>query len=194
MPDGRSKKRPGVEAQTERILEAALMLFAQKGSARVSIAELCRTAEVSRPTFYRCFEGKDQVLEALYDQAIQTPIRFGIQALVEGERDGEAVVGQVIDALFAHRAQVEFLVAEARDPHSSAAALIDAAHQRAALAIQQWQQSQDRRPLSLPVLRSLMVAWQWILTTHLSDRQDGRELARAAAWELARTTLLAPEP
>ena len=189
MADGRSKQRPGVEIQRRRILDAALSRFAARGSASVSVREICQAAEVSRPTFYRCFADKDAVLAALYDEAVATPIRWGVAGL-DSTKNGRALVNRIIDALFARSEHLSFLFAEARDPRSVAHAIVERAHEDAVEAIVRWQEARGQAPLSRTTLRSLMVAWQWMVATHLPRGDAGRVEVRAAAWELARITFL----
>ncbi len=68
--DGRSKKRPGVEEQSAIVTKAAVTLFAENGVRGVSIAQICAQAEVSRPTFYRCFEDKDALVSRIYEESV----------------------------------------------------------------------------------------------------------------------------
>lgn len=189
--DGRSKPRPGVEAQRRAILEAALALFGERGSSQTSIAELCRHAGVSRPTFYRCFEDKDAVVAALYDEAVHSPIRDALVAMQRAETEGEAVVGRVVDAIFDQRAHAEFLFAEARDPDSPAAAMIRAAYAQIVPALQAGQRARGLRESSPIVLEALLVAWQWMVATHLSEGDAARAKVRDAAWELTRQVFTA---
>ena len=58
------------------------------------------------------------------------------------------------------------------------------------LDVATWRERTGRRPISVDVLRALMVAWQDLVSRHLDGGDTGRETARAAAWELARLTVL----
>ena len=53
----------------ERLLEAAARLFEERGYASVTMAELAEQAGVSRPTAYRHFADKEDILWALTEQA-----------------------------------------------------------------------------------------------------------------------------
>lgn len=189
MADGRSNERPGVEVQRRRILDAAIELFARKGSGAVSIAELCRTAEVSRPTFYRCFADKDAVLAELYEEAVQAPMRLGLAELTAAKRGGRAVFDAVIDALSARPAHLEFLFAESRDRSSAAHRIVQEAHDDVVDAIRGWQESQGGPVLSRTALRALMVAWQWMVAEHAHRGDEAIAEVRDAAWELAERTI-----
>ncbi len=64
------KQRPGVPQQRRDIIAAAVSLFAGRGTAGVSVSAICKQAGVSRDTFYRCFDNKDQVIDALYSHSV----------------------------------------------------------------------------------------------------------------------------
>ena len=49
--DGRAKPRPGVDEQRRIIVENAIRLFAASNARSVSILDICRAADISRPTF-----------------------------------------------------------------------------------------------------------------------------------------------
>ena len=57
--------RKGKQSTRDRILEAALRLFSSRGYERVSVTAIAREAGVSRPSFYRYFRNKRDVLLAL---------------------------------------------------------------------------------------------------------------------------------
>jgi AcrR family transcriptional regulator len=48
-----------------RILDAALRLIVRYGSAKVAMVDVCREAEVSRATLYRCFATREELFAAL---------------------------------------------------------------------------------------------------------------------------------
>jgi len=49
------------------ILEAATRVFAKRGIQNVSVEELLKESGVSRRTFYQYFDGKEGVIEAVYE-------------------------------------------------------------------------------------------------------------------------------
>ncbi|HDN19595.1 MAG TPA: TetR/AcrR family transcriptional regulator [Candidatus Acetothermia bacterium] len=57
--------RKGKQSTRDRILEAALRLFSSRGYERVSVTAIAQEAGVSRPSFYRYFRNKRDVLLAL---------------------------------------------------------------------------------------------------------------------------------
>lgn len=60
-------RRDGVETRA-RLLRIARETFEEKGYHRTSIAEICRRASVANGTFYRYFDGKDEVFLHLAEQ------------------------------------------------------------------------------------------------------------------------------
>lgn len=52
------------------IREAFFKLLKEKGFARVSVADLCREADISRGTFYLHYEDKYELVRALIDEAL----------------------------------------------------------------------------------------------------------------------------
>jgi AcrR family transcriptional regulator len=57
-------KHQGSEAR-QKILVAAALLFARDGYYRVSVREICESAEVSKPVLYYYFNDKENLLEEL---------------------------------------------------------------------------------------------------------------------------------
>jgi len=72
--DGRKKKRPGIDEQRKAIMSAATPLLLEKGMANVNVSQICKAADVSRPTYYRCFEDKDELMCALYESSVNEAV------------------------------------------------------------------------------------------------------------------------
>jgi AcrR family transcriptional regulator len=51
----------------QQLLEHALAVLSRRGYAASRVDDVCAAAGISRATFYRYFEGKDQVFDALID-------------------------------------------------------------------------------------------------------------------------------
>lgn len=60
-----SKRGPGPNDMVQRILDAAYECFGNKGIAATSLRDIAIAAEVSRPTVYRYFSGKIEVVETI---------------------------------------------------------------------------------------------------------------------------------
>ncbi len=182
--DGRSKPRPGVEQQRRHILSSAATLFAERGSASVSVAELCRAADVSKPTFYRCFADKDALLEQLYQLAVHTPVQQGWR------RDGDAPAGAfwtrerhdaVVDEIFEHGPLAALLYVESSVPGSKAAAIVERAFDESAETMAAWVRAQGGADPSRVILKGMLHASQWIV--HDAIKRGATEAARSEAKE-----------
>ena len=56
----------GADRRT-RLLEDALVVLSRHGYATTRVEDICAAASISRATFYRYFDGKDEVFDALID-------------------------------------------------------------------------------------------------------------------------------
>jgi AcrR family transcriptional regulator len=74
----------------ETVSEVAIRLFLEKGFDAVSVAEVAAAAEISKPTLFRYFPAKeDLVLHRIADHEDETA------RVVAGRAEGESVVGAV---------------------------------------------------------------------------------------------------
>lgn len=64
------RKNPSVLRSEERIIEALIDLMQVKPLNRISISEITENAELTRRTFYRHFETKEQVLDAYFERLL----------------------------------------------------------------------------------------------------------------------------
>lgn len=85
----------GTEATRARIVDGAALLFAEMGIAEATVQHVLERASVSRRTFYQYFDGKEDVLAAVYDRWVD-----GLVAAVANRADPTAPpVDIVVDAL-----------------------------------------------------------------------------------------------
>jgi AcrR family transcriptional regulator len=118
LPRGRhAAPRPVVrEAQRARMLAAMVEAVAEKGYARVAVADVIERAGVSRKTFYEQFSNKDECFLAAYDASVD-----GLLGAID-----EALEALAPDWLAAHRAAVQaYLGALAASPGFARAFLIE---------------------------------------------------------------------
>ncbi|HUA04862.1 MAG TPA: TetR/AcrR family transcriptional regulator [Solirubrobacteraceae bacterium] len=118
LPRGRhAAPRPVVrEAQRARMLAAMVQAVAEKGYARVAVADVIERAGVSRKTFYEQFANKDECFLAAYDASVDE-----LLAKID-----EALDAIAPDWLTAHRAAVEtYLQTLAASPELARALLIE---------------------------------------------------------------------
>ncbi|WP_433585637.1 TetR/AcrR family transcriptional regulator [Microbacterium hydrocarbonoxydans] len=91
------QNRVAREKARENILQAAIMLFAERGVAGASIAEITSRAGVAQGLVNYHFGGKDQLVSAVIDRWFDTLLSF---ARVEGGPD-EALASVIDGALMA---------------------------------------------------------------------------------------------
>jgi len=118
LPRGRhaAPRRVVREVQRARMLEAMVQAVAEKGYARVSVADVIDGAGVSRKTFYEQFANKEECFLAAYDA--------GVDALLEAI--DAAVAAPAPDWLSATRRAVEvYLETMAASPAFARALLIE---------------------------------------------------------------------
>ncbi len=118
LPRGRhAAPRPVVrEAQRTRMLAAMVQAVAEKGYARVAVADVVERAGVSRKTFYEQFANKDDCFLAAYDATVDE-----LLATIDDALDALAP-----DWLAAHRAAVQAYLEElAASPDFAKAFLIE---------------------------------------------------------------------
>jgi AcrR family transcriptional regulator len=119
LPRGRhAAPRPVVrEAQRARMLEAMVQAVAEKGYARVVVADVVERAGVSRKTFYEQFANKEECFLAAYDAGVDQ-----LLAAIDG-----ALATLAPDWLAAARGAVEtYLETMAASPAFARAFLIEA--------------------------------------------------------------------
>lgn len=94
---GRTPEQLAAERR-ERLLEAALELFADRGYTGTPIETLCATARVATRHFYEQFDGREAVLKALFDDIFDNASRAIADALADESQDMDARVGNAIRA------------------------------------------------------------------------------------------------
>jgi AcrR family transcriptional regulator len=75
------RETPGGRGAHARILQAALVLFAERGINTTGVAELAAAAQVSKRTLYQHFAGKDDVIVA-YLQAFEDDPALGPEGVL----------------------------------------------------------------------------------------------------------------
>ena len=164
--DGRGKKRPGLEEQRKIIVDAAIDLFISKGSRAISISQICSQADVSRPTFYRCFDDKEDLIRYLYQTAVNEHVEKilnGMQTGSSGKGWMQASVNQTIDAILEQHKLAQFVFIESSDPTSPAYKIVNDAYERAAVVIQKWAKKNLGNKPKIALIKSVLVAAEWLV-------------------------------
>jgi hypothetical protein len=114
-------------------MQAAVSLFAEQGVRASSIAQICARAEVSRPTFYRCFEDKDALVSRMYENSVNAFVEnFLGTARLGDQEELHHQLDDLLDSIFEHSELAQLVFRESSDPDSPAARIIDDAFEHAA--------------------------------------------------------------
>ncbi len=87
----------------DRIMAGTMAALQKQGTYKLSVSDICRAANVSRGTFYRYFNDKDEVLEALA-QHFEDGVSAAFDAAIEANPDPAVRTKVVVDAIVAYRA------------------------------------------------------------------------------------------
>ena len=123
-PSGRALT-PKAQRTRGRILEAALMLFADRGYEATTMRHVAREAEVSLGLAYRYFSSKEEFALSLYMRLAEESEEWARDGLVGGtvaERFEQAMVAK-LDQVSSHRDPLAALLSRALDPNSPISAL-----------------------------------------------------------------------
>ena len=106
MPSGKTasvrdrRREQELELRRADVVAAASVVFAEKGFQGTQVAEIATAAELGLNTVYGLFKGKDELYEAVIQDAATT-VRDRVQAEVEAISDPAEQLLGVIDALLA---------------------------------------------------------------------------------------------
>ncbi|MET7300559.1 helix-turn-helix domain-containing protein [Embleya sp. NPDC005575] len=95
MPRTPSANEELRERSRRRILDAALVVFAERGYTEATISQIASRAEVARGLITYYFSTKDELLEALLSEALQ--VMYGAVAPSAGERTADERLAGLID-------------------------------------------------------------------------------------------------
>ena len=91
---------PSGEALREHIVQAAASVYAEHGYHGSSVALVMQAADVSRPTFYRYFRDRNDVLDCLIGR-VNDDLRDRIVGAISEPGEASRILEAVIDAYFA---------------------------------------------------------------------------------------------
>jgi AcrR family transcriptional regulator len=116
---------PKARRTRERILEAALELFADRGYEATTMRDVAREAEASLGLAYRYFASKEEFALALYMRLAEESeewARDGLEGGTVAERFEAAMLAK-LDQVSPHRGPLAALLTRALDPNSRLSAL-----------------------------------------------------------------------
>ncbi|MBV9485580.1 MAG: TetR/AcrR family transcriptional regulator [Frankiaceae bacterium] len=115
---------PTMEKRRRRLLESALLVFSRRGFHETRIEDVCAEAAISRATFYRYFDSKDSLFDALVDLMSEEVIDIASHlAAVTPDEAGFATLSRWIGELLANTERWGSVVNEIirpRDEHAAA--------------------------------------------------------------------------
>jgi AcrR family transcriptional regulator len=97
-----------------KILEAAAEAFYEKGFHGVGVDELGRRAGLSGPALYRHFSGKDEILAALLNEALDELVTATVPVLDDPRADLERALRHHVEFALGHRHLVNIYQREVR--------------------------------------------------------------------------------
>jgi AcrR family transcriptional regulator len=161
------------------VMMAAAKQFAQHGYRAVSVEHLLEGANLSRRTFYRAFNGKDDVGLALY--------RFGTDALIDscrralaGDADLVTRILHCIDLHLKNAATVGRLVyvlgGEASSQDSPLYPVRMAVHDR---LVELLMEADKQRKVDPLFVRTLVLALEAMVRVVLAEGDEGRKVTEA---------------
>ncbi len=104
-PRARSGDSTGVDSEStrERILDVAERLFAQRGLAGTAVRDIAREADLTAPSLYNHFDGKQALYEAVLTRGVE-PLFGLIDRLGQADQAEENSI-HVLDAIMDHLAE-----------------------------------------------------------------------------------------
>jgi AcrR family transcriptional regulator len=172
------------ETQRARMLEAMVQAVAEKGFARVAVADVIERAGVSRKTFYEQFANKEECFLAAYDAGVDRLLAAIDEALDELAPDWLAgsrrAVEVYLDAVAASPAFARAFLIEVLGAGPEALARRDVVQERFAAQLQAVHQRAradipEIPPVGPHTFRAAVGAVNELVTAHVLER-DARTL------------------
>lgn len=163
---GKSRNRPGVAQQRKVVAQAAVDLFGSQGSGATSVSDICKSANISRDTFYRCFADKDALISHLYESSVNEHVLAALNPDFmdySNENWVNQVSDQTVDAILEQSHIAQFLYQESADPSSYANQLINEAYDKAALRMQDWAMQKFGHAPAMEYFKAILFATQWLV-------------------------------
>ena len=183
-----------------RVLRAAAHCFAQRGYFNSSVEHIIGRARMSRRTFYRLFESKEDVLEALHEEVSRRLLAeldaamSGVAGALEGGRRG---IQAYIEGLASHRGLARVLLVEVQAAGPRLAAAREQAHAAVAERIEATYAALVAEGVAEPphplAARALVGAVNEVVSHLLAEGRDPRQ-ATSFVIEIVERHLRPPEP
>ena len=90
MPDSTSKAKNTTTGKYDKILRAAIKVFARKGYFSSKVADIAKQAKIADGTVYLYFKSKEEILHSIFEQMMSEFIEEGKKEVAELEKaDGK---------------------------------------------------------------------------------------------------------
>jgi len=178
------RRAPGIQLgeQTARamILQGGARVFAERGVRLASVADILKTAQVSRRTFYRFYDSKEDVLVALYRTGTEG-LLAACRIAVREEVDPLKQIERCIDAHLTNARGLGHLVfvlgGEAQRHESALHARRMEVHDELAELLGRAYVAPKLDPW---LLRALLIALEGITRVMLAEGDNGRAVTSAS--------------
>ncbi|HEY6561659.1 MAG TPA: TetR/AcrR family transcriptional regulator [Polyangiaceae bacterium] len=175
-----SGEQLGEDTARAMILQGAARVFGQRGVRLATVEDILTAARVSRRTFYRLYEGKEDVMLALYMIGTQGLVD-ACRAIVEQEREPLRQILRFIDAHLSNASQLGRLVfvlgGEAQRRESSLHARRIEVHEVLTDLLVGGASAHYGKPLDPLLFRSVLLALEGVSRLVLEEGDEGRAVA-----------------
>jgi AcrR family transcriptional regulator len=178
-----SGEQLGEDTARAMILQGAARVFAQRGVRLATVEDILTAARVSRRTFYRLYEGKEDVMLALYLIGTQGLLDVS-RRVIEQERDPVQQIVRLIDAHLHNARELGRLVfvlgGEAQRRESSLHARRIEVHETLTTLLLDGTTAQYRTKIDPFLFRSVLLALEGVTRMVLEEGDEGRAVTDAS--------------
>lgn len=188
-------KRLGVDGQRQVIIQTAINLLNKGDSQNVSVSKICEEAEISRPTFYRCYKDINALMSDLYEQGVNTYTEEMILSIfdvnIEDPDVFKANIEKLLDAIFENSDVANIIFSDANNPNTPAYQVVSEAFDQIIDVIFTSLRLKKAADMH-SYLKAILYATQWIaheaIILGLSDANKAN--AKRAVWHLVNNAIL----
>ncbi len=178
-----SGEQLGEDTARAMILQGAARVFAQRGVRLATVEDILTAARVSRRTFYRLYEGKEDVMLALYVIGTQGLLDASRRVLAQ-ERDPVQQIQRLIDAHLYNARELGRLVfvlgGEAQRRESSLHARRIEVHEALTALLLDSTSAHYRTKIDPFLFRSVLLALEGVTRLVLEEGDEGRAVTDAS--------------